>query len=262
MINLENMKKTTNSIMNLYKKLCKLEILNQKNTQNYNKYMEYLKIALEVEKEKYRSLTNEELENLQTLAKGNNERIFRQTDKYIEIDDEEITKTIYLADNQKEKEKHIFYSMLEDEIQEKQNTNHIILKYHLLFTDAQIEPYAVENNFNMSHTNKVIIEQNIQEIPANELAQYANIIKSSMIIKELLNQNTFNTEKDEDLIKILKLRTSLTQLSKEPIENFQSSLNEYAKTQVNKQALIKIQETITNSTKDKIRYKIKKLIIS
>ena len=89
--------------------------------------MEYLKIALEVESAKYQSLTNEELKELQKAAKGKNERIFRQTDKYIEIDDEEITQTVYLADLQREKEKYIFYSMLEDEINENHNINHIAL---------------------------------------------------------------------------------------------------------------------------------------
>lgn len=259
---LENMQKTADSIMNIYKELCELEILNQKNTPKYKKYMEYLKIALEVESAKYQSLTNEELKELQRAAKGKNERVFRQTDKYIEIDDEEITQTVYLADLQREKEKYIFYSMLEDEINENHNINHIALKYLLLFADTQIEPYAVENNFNMSHNNKVIIEQSVKEIPADEFAEYANIVKSNAIIEDLLSQETFDIAKEEDLIQILKLRTSLTQLSNEPIKSIQASLKEYAKIEVNHEALNKIKEVVTKTTEDKEKYKLKKLVIS
>ena len=241
---LEKMQKTADSIMNIYKELCELEILNQKNTPKYKKYMEYLKIALEVESAKYQSLTNEELKELQKAAKGKNERIFRQTDKYIEIDDEEITQTVYLADLQREKEKYIFYSMLEDEINENHNINHIALKYLLLFADTQIEPYAVK------------------EIPVDEFAEYANIVKSNAIIEDLLSQETFDIAKEEDLVQILKLRTSLTQLSTESIKNIQASLKEYEKIEVNHKALNKIKEVVTKTTEDKEKYKLKKLVIS
>lgn len=53
---LEELIKTVNSIEVLYKKLYELEISNKKNSEEYKKTIEYLKIALEVEADKYKKI--------------------------------------------------------------------------------------------------------------------------------------------------------------------------------------------------------------
>ena len=87
-------------------------------------------------------------------------------------------------------------------------------------------------------------------------------MKSNAIIEDLLSQETFDIAKEEDLVQILKLRTSLTQLSTESIKNIQASLKEYEKIEVNHEALNKIKEVVTKTTEDKEKYKLKKLVIS
>lgn len=54
--NLEELKKITESISNLYDKLCDLEINDKKNTEEYKKIYEYLMIAVEVENNQYKSM--------------------------------------------------------------------------------------------------------------------------------------------------------------------------------------------------------------
>lgn len=50
---LERIVKGTYSISNLYKKLCELEIKGLKNSEDYQKYLNYLKVVLEIEKKYY-----------------------------------------------------------------------------------------------------------------------------------------------------------------------------------------------------------------
>lgn len=54
--NLEELKKITESISNLYDKLCNLEISGNKNTEDYKRIYEYLMIAVEVENNQYKSM--------------------------------------------------------------------------------------------------------------------------------------------------------------------------------------------------------------
>ncbi len=53
---LDGLLKTVTSIDTLYKKLYELEISNNKDSEEYKKTIEYLKIALEVEEEKYKKI--------------------------------------------------------------------------------------------------------------------------------------------------------------------------------------------------------------
>lgn len=53
---IENLIRIGSSIETLYKKMCNLEIEEKKDTDEYKKILDYLKIALEVESKQYANI--------------------------------------------------------------------------------------------------------------------------------------------------------------------------------------------------------------
>ena len=257
-MNLESIKKTTKSIEKLYSILCELDMNGKKNTKEYNEYLDYLQIALEVENSKYAELSNQQLKKIMD-EKDIDERIKQKADMFykLELDNEEIN-ALLAADNKKLKDKYIFYAMLEEEISK--NKTLTVLKYVLLYADTKIEEYAIQNKFDMSKNNKIIIEQELLDIPIDEIEKYTSRMKIQQIINKLLKKD-FNRTDEESLIDILKLRTALTYLDDEEILSTRQTLNSLDSLDVNKYFLTIIKNSFDNSHNDKNKYKVNKLKI-
>lgn len=259
----KDIEKTTKSILKIYENLARLDLENKKSSIEYQKYIDYLNIALNVEEKKYNCLTNDELKKIEKIEINNKlvrERILEKADSKIVLEDDEVARTMVVADAQKNVVKQIFYSFLEEEIKKKRKL--INFKYLSLFTDVTIEPSAVIKNFDMSNNINILIEDTSLEIPFEELINYTCYINASQVIKEILIKKTFDRNDENNIINLLKIRAYLVLMNSESINKLLKLLDKVSKDyQVNKICLLELYKLFNQTENDKEKHKINKLVI-
>lgn len=185
--------KITESIRIIYEKLKLLEEINQKDSQEYKKNIDYLTICIEVETSKYNEIVNpSDLEELYSYLSKQNKKNCKDTEKLVCY--ERIRNNIFmkLSNNLKSESYHIddeteelkistqkmnvilnmalsneyeynilFLSLIDKCITENfspYTDEFIDLKYDTCFCDRQIEKLVIENNFSINTRNYYMID--------------------------------------------------------------------------------------------------------
>lgn len=259
----KDIEKTTQSILNIYENLARLDLESKKSSIEYQKYIDYLNIAIDVEEQKYSKLTNDELKQIEKIEINDKlvrERILQKSDHKIILEDDEVARTMAVADTQTDAVKQLFYSFLEEEIKKRKNL--INFKYLSLFTNVTIEPSAVMKNFDMSSNINILIEDTSLEIPFEELINYTCYVNVSQIIKKILIKKSFDRNDESNIINLLKIRAYLVLLNLENRNKLLKLIDKIARDyQINKICLVEIYKLFNQTENDKEKHKINKLKI-
>lgn len=254
------------SIKVLYDKLCELEMNGLKDSVLYNQYIDYLRIALDVEEKDYRQINdNNTLVLIHDFADKKEERIFSRisakTNDLINLNDNNHRNAIMTAKFISELVFYVFFSIIDEEIINSNRKDLIKYKYDNIFNCSNIELYAVFNKFNMvnDYYNYIVFD--------DDLPVSFDDIKNHLLVEQFSNLsslklvNDFDLNSIDDIIDISYLRACLVLLDNKDVKKLYDSLYNISKLNVNKNFLACLYNLFDKNKDDKEKHKVNKLVI-
>ena len=265
MILINDLYNISNSIKVLYDKLCDLEMKGEKDSDLYNKYIDYLRIAIEVEEKEYSKINNDDIlaciHNFVDNRKGNiYSRITSKTDDLINLNDSNCSDDIMIANFINELISNVFFSILDEEIINSNRQDLIKYKYDKIYKSSNIENYAIINKFNMSDNHNYIVFIDDLPIIFNDIKNYL-LVQQFARLFSLKLVNDFDLNNIYDLIDIIYLRTYLVLLDDEDVKKLYDNIGNISKLDVSKDFLDCMYDIFEKNKNDKEKHKINKLVI-
>lgn len=225
---MNHFKKLSLSIKNIYNKLNELEVEGLKESDEYRKNLDYLKIAVECEEDKYKELNNADIVNLLNIIKIKMITLnYQSTDivlDNIDSDNEQVMIYIRIAlklYNMKNKTMGNISLMFENDILDYtfielmnryadfHNCDILKLKYRLSFLVPKIEKYNVGNDFSSGSfvsldeddDQSIIMEDGIFEIRCED--KFLAFERAIMIINMILKIDNDEVKNKKNVVKLL-----------------------------------------------------------
>lgn len=226
---LEDIKKVSSSISNIYNQLKESEIKGLKDSDEYRNYLDYLEIALECEDEIYKKLDDDEIIKFLKMIKKNLSELYYQSRDIvldnIDSDDEQlminirialklyniqnktINNTLLKGDN--DILDYIFIELI-NRYANFHNIDILNLKYKLTFIVPKIEKYNVGNNFGSGsfvfldkddEQDIIMQDNNIIYGHINKIIIFIKAIQIVYMMLEISNDEVYNSKKN--LVKLL-----------------------------------------------------------
>lgn len=253
------------SIKILYDKLCELEMNGLKDSVLYNQYIDYLRIALDVEENEYRQINdNDTLVLIHDFADKKKERIFSRisvkTDDLINLNDSNYSDAIMTANFITELVYNVFFSIIDEEIINNNRKDLIKYKYDNIFSSVSMESYAVFNKFNMFNNHNYIVFDDNLPISFDDIKNHL-LVEQFSNLSSLKLVNDFDSNSIDDIIDISYLRACLVLLDDKDVEKLYDSLYNISKLNVNKNFLACLYNLFDKNKDDKEKHKVNKLVI-